>query len=323
MRTKYLTALIALTTLFATIVLAQRGERLRKMIEARRTATQQRGSLSTQEIDVNGVKRTYVVHLPPTYKKGVKLPLVIALHGGGGNAENMANMSGFSEKADKENFAVVYPNGSGRFGNVLLTFNAIGCCAYAMKNKVDDVSFISKLIDKLAADHSIDTKRVYVTGFSNGALLSHLLAAELPDKIAAAAPVAGAIFASSPKPKGKVAMLLIHGTDDTAVPIDGGMSTRPIVSPNQSEPYTSVADTAKYWAVNSGCKSVPEKSVKGNVTTEKFTGCADGNDVEVILIKGGLHAWPGGKKGRDEGDEPSRDLNATDVIWDFFKAHHK
>jgi len=101
----------------------------------------------------------------------------------------MVNMSGFSDKADKENFAVVYPNGSGRMGNALLTFNAVGCCAYAMRNKVDDVAFISKLIDKLAADYSIDTKRVYVTGFSNGALMTHLLAAELPDKIAAAAPV--------------------------------------------------------------------------------------------------------------------------------------
>ena len=95
------------------------------------------------------------------------------------------------------------------------------------------------------------------------------------------------------------------------------------MNPNQSEPFKSVADTTRYWTVNSNCNSSPEKTVKGNVTTEKFTGCSGGSDVEVVLIKGGLHAWPGGKKGRDEGDEPSRDLNATDVIWDFFKAHHK
>lgn len=323
MKAKYLTALIALTAVLTTIVFAQRGERFRKMIEARRAERQQRPDLSAQEIDVNGKKRSYILHLPPSHKKGAKLPLVIALHGGGGNAENMVNMSGFSEKADKENFAVVYPNGSGRFGNILLTFNAIGCCSYAMKEKVDDVAFISKLIDSLAADYSIDTKRVYVTGFSNGALLSHLIAAELPNKIAAAAPVAGAVFVSTPKPKGKVAMLMIHGMDDTAVPVNGGMSTRSIVNPNQSEPFKSVADTTRYWTVNSNCNSSPEKTVKGNVTTEKFTGCSGGSDVEVVLIKGGLHAWPGGKKGRDEGDEPSRDLNATDVIWDFFKAHHK
>jgi len=322
MKAVYVTALLALTALSTTIVCGQGGGRFRKMIETRR-AEQQQSPAGTREIDVNGVKRTYILHLPPSYRKDERLPLVIALHGGGGNAENMVNMSGFSDKADKENFAVVYPNGSGRMGNALLTFNAVGCCAYAMRNKVDDVAFISKLIDKLAADYSIDTKRVYVTGFSNGALMTHLLAAELPDKIAAAAPVAGAIFASSPKPKAKVAMLLIHGMDDTAVPLSGGMSTRSIVRPNQSEPYKSVAETAGSWANNSGCKSKPDVTVKGNITTEKYVGCVPQSDVEVILIKGGLHAWPGGQKGRDAGDEPSKDLNATDVIWDFFKAHHK
>lgn len=323
MKPVYVTALIALTALSATIVCGQSNGRLRKMIEARQAANQTQAAASTYEIDVNGVKRSYILHLPPNFKKDKSLPLVIAFHGGGGNAANMVNMSGFSEKADKENFIVAYPNGSGRMGNILLTFNAGGCCAYAMREKVDDVAFISKLIDTLVAEYGVDKKRVYLTGFSNGAMISGYLAAKLSDKIAAAAPVSGSIFASSPKPNGKVAILLINGTDDTAVPYDGGMSDRAKISPNQSEPYSSVKDGAKYWAKNSGCSDTPEKTVKGNVTTEKFTGCAAQADVEVISIKGGLHAWPGGKKGREAADEPSKDLNATDVIWDFFKAHHK
>lgn len=323
MKAIYLTLLIVFTAISATVIVGQRDGRLRKMIEARRGQDRQKSSLPTREININGVKRSYVVHLPPAYKKGRSLPLVLAFHGGGGNAENMIQMSGFSEKSDKEGFIVVYPNGSSRFGDILLTFNGIGCCAYAMKNKVDDVAFVSKLIDKLVAEYGVDKDRVYLTGFSNGAIISHYLAAKLADRIAAAAPVSGSVFASWPKPKGKVPILIIHGSADTAVPVDGGMSERGSVAPNQSEPYTSLEDSANYWAKNSGCKSVPEETVKGNITTEKYLGCGNNGDVEVILIKGGLHAWPGGQKGRDEADEPSKDLNATDVIWDFFKQHHK
>ncbi|HMM81151.1 MAG TPA: PHB depolymerase family esterase [Pyrinomonadaceae bacterium] len=322
MKAVYVTALLALTALSTTIVCGQGGGRFRKMIEARR-AEQQQSPAGTREIDVNGVKRSYILHLPSGYKKGSSLPLVIAFHGGGGNAQNMVRMSGFSEKADKENFVVAYPNGAGRMGNALLTFNAVGCCAFTMRNNVDDAAFISKLIDSLVAEYGVDRSRVYLTGFSNGAMISSYLAAKLSDKIAAAAPVSGSIFASSPRPAGKVAILLIHGTSDTAVPYDGGMSQRAQIEPAQSEPYKSVKDGAAYWSKNSGCRSVPEKSVKGNITTEKYVGCAPQSDVEVILIKGGLHAWPGGNKGRDEADEPSKDLNATDVIWDFFKQHHK
>lgn len=303
-------------------VYGQRGGRLRRIIETRRTQ-EARSAGQLFEINVNGVKRSYILHLPAKFKKGKPLPLVIAFHGGGGNAENMIRMSGFNDKSDKESFLVAYPNGSGQFGNLLLTFNAGGCCAYAMENKVDDVSFISKLIDKLVIEYGADPSRVYVTGFSNGALISHYLAAKLSEKIAAAAPVAGSIFASSPKPNGKVAILMIHGTADTAVPYEGGMSKRSRVAPNQSEPFTSVQESARYWAKNSGCDRTPFKSVKGNITIEAFSGCSKQSDVEVISIAGGLHSWPGGEKGRTEADAPSTDLNATDTIWEFFKRHHK
>lgn len=289
----------------------------------RQPEAQKKTSDRPKEILVNGTRRTYILHVPPEYKKEKHLPLVIVLHGGGGNAGNMIRRTGFSEKADRENFVVVYPNGSGRSEESLLTFNAIGCCAYAMRNKVDDVAFVSKLIDVLTAEYGIDKKRVYVTGFSNGAMIASYLAASISNKIAAVAPVSGAIFASSPKPIGTMAVLLIHGTADTAVPYDGGMSKRPVIIPSQSEPYRSVFDGAKYWAENSNCKGTPETKTSGIVTTERFVGCAAGSEVEVISIKGGVHAWPGGNNGRGAMDAPSVDLNATDAIWDFFKKHHR
>lgn len=300
----------------------RRGERLREILEQRRGASKA-SDRNLQEIVVAGSRRTYLVHLPPGYDKAKRLPLVLAFHGGGGNAQNMAQMSVFSQKADREKFVVVYPNGLGRMENILLTWNAGGCCDYAMEQNIDDVRFVSELIDALVTKYGVDKKRVYATGFSNGALLSHRLAAEIPDKIAAIAPVAGALFDSSPKPKGKVPVLIIHGLADMAVPYKGGDSQRNRVKNAQSEPYKSLDYAAKYWAKNNGCKLVPTKKTISMIVREAYPGCTAKNDVEVIMITDGLHSWPGGKKGRDAGDESSTAISATDAIWDFFRGRSK
>lgn len=93
--------------------------------------------------------------------------------------------------ADRESFIAVYPNGNGRFGKRLLTWNAGTCCAYLVINNVDDVGFVRALVATLAEKVPIDRRRVYATGLSNGAMMSHRLAAEAADLIAAVAPVAG------------------------------------------------------------------------------------------------------------------------------------
>lgn len=300
--------------------LAQRG-RLRELLERRRTAQSQAKREVAGEILIDGQRRTYHVHTPKSYTGKTPLALVLAFHGGGGNGRNMEQMSGFSGKADRENFIVVYPNGLGRLENILLTWNAGGCCDYAMEQNVDDVKFVSALIDKLSRDYSVDKKRVYATGFSNGALLSHRLAAEIPEKLAAIAPVAGALFDSSPKPKGRVAVLMIHGLADTAVPYKGGDSQRERVQKRQSEPYKSLDYAARYWSGNNACRPVPIKSAAGNITREKYAGCSSGADVEVLTISDGLHSWPGGEKGREAADAPSNSISATDTVWEFFRAH--
>ena len=300
-----------------------RRGRLREFLRERRENSGNRDA-NLQEIKVGGANRTYLLHLPKNYRKDKKLPLVIAFHGGGGNAQNMENMSGFSQKADAENFIVVYPNGSnGQTKNIFLTWNAVGCCSYASENNIDDVGFVRALIDKLSNEYAVDTKRIYATGFSNGAMLSFRLGTELADKLAAIAPVSGAIFDSTKTRGGKIPVLMIHGAKDTAVKYDGGISDRGIVKKAQTEEYKSVRYAAEFWAKNNGCRLHSDKTQDGNVIKETFQSCAANNDVILYTITDGTHAWAGGKRGRDSGDAPSNSIAATDTIWEFFKAHTK
>jgi polyhydroxybutyrate depolymerase len=136
-------------------------------------------------IEVEGRKREYYVHTPEGYTGKTPLPLVMVLHGAIQTPEGIERMSGMSAKADVQNFLVVYPKGTGQVD----TWNAGACCGYAMKNKIDDVAFFRALIAKLETDYSVDPKRIYSTGISNGAMMSYRLACELSEQIAAIAPV--------------------------------------------------------------------------------------------------------------------------------------
>jgi len=143
----------------------------------------------------DGIDRTYLVHLPTAYDEAGNFPLVIAMHGGFGNAHNLQNQSQLSVTADDENFIVVYPEGvqGGVFD--IRTWNAGRCCGFASTSDVDDVGFINALIDTLLANYSIDMNRVYATGMSNGGFMSYRLACEISDRIAAIAPVAASMSA--------------------------------------------------------------------------------------------------------------------------------
>ena len=156
------------------------------------------GSISSggrQTLMHDGIERSYVVRTPSGLAQHNGLvPLVLVLHGGGGNAGNAESMTGFTAKAEEEDFIVVYPEGTGRFRKRHLTWNAGHCCGIAMKRRVDDVGFIGALLVKLLADYPVDPKRVYATGMSNGGMMTHRLGIELSDRLAAIAPVVATTF---------------------------------------------------------------------------------------------------------------------------------
>ncbi|RPE09177.1 phospholipase [Chitinophaga lutea] len=269
-----------------------------------------------EQITVDGLERTFLLDLPSGYYDSSGFDLVIALHGTGGSGEQCKKDYGWSQKAAQAGFIVAYPDGVRSRGALgIRTWNAGGCCGYAEENRIDDVRFISTLIDDLVARYRVNPKRVYVTGMSNGAMLSYRLACEIPGKIAAIAPVSGTLITTAPcTPSRPVPVLHIHSALDTIVPYRGGIGIGGY--------YFPPADSAlRVWAGVDGCAQAPETLTDNEkYTAVRWKDCREGTTVIRYLTKDGGHSWPGGPKSRPGADAPSTAINATNVIWDFF--HH-
>lgn len=270
----------------------------------------------------DGLERHYTVRVPEGTAPGARLPLVLVLHGGGGNAENAEAMTGFTDTARREGFIVVYPEGTGRFAHRLLTWNAGHCCGPAMTGRVDDVGFIRALLDRLAADLPVDTRRVYATGLSNGGMMVHRLGIVLPDRLAAIAPVVATLFGDEPAPAAPVAALMVNGQLDTSVPPAGGAPGGRFPGAWDGTPAKPALAQGDFWAAANACVPSPDHRVAGPVSRWRYR-CEPGREVEVVLVGDNGHAWPGGTAGSLRGDTPSRAFDATEAIWTFFKAHTK
>jgi len=272
-------------------------------------------------LQVNGTKRSYLVRAPEhSSENQLPMPLVIVLHGGGGNADNAERMTGFTEKARREGFIVAYPDGSGRLRKSLLTWNAGHCCGYAMTEKADDVAFVGALIDTLSRRYRIDHRRIYVTGMSNGGMMTHRLGIELSHRIAAIAPVVATVFGDERKPSQPVAALIINGMLDENVPYAGGAPGGRGRNAWDGLAAKPALDQGAFWAQTNGCQATPAQEENSARILWRYR-CPTGREVELLVVKDNGHAWPGGEPGSRRGDKPSTSLDATDLIWDFFKSH--
>lgn len=273
------------------------------------------------KMTVDGRERAYRVRISKSYAPGKKMPLVIMLHGGGGNGRQLDGLNRLGDLAEKRGFIVVYPDAFEKHWN-----DGRGIEKYkAMKENVDDVKFISRLIDELAAKTGIDTKRVYATGISNGAFMANRLGAELSDKIAAIAPVAATmsnVVAKSAKPSRPVPVIYFHGTDDKFAYFDGG----DIVSGKGTS--LSADAVVKWWVEKNACakdaksEDVPDEADDGTKTT-KYAYESDKAPVVFYKIDGGGHTWPGGLQYLPEKivGKVARDFNANELIWEFFSKY--
>ncbi len=280
-----------------------------------------------------GQERTYLLHLPPGYDKKKPTPMVLVLHYYTGTGRAMAEQIGFSAKADKEHFIVVYPDGPIPGGT--------GLSWDIWHNPRDmqgagDVAFVRELIRRLSARFAIDPKRIYATGMSQGGMVAHLAGGELSSVIAAIAPV-GAILTAEPKSADPVSVLIIHGTADPIVPYKGGTlgggsrrrgsGSRRGGGPGRGgrtqgaggmRPFVpAVAEAASTWVAHNGCSPKAKKTQQGKVIKELYTGGKAGTEVVVYTIVGGGHDWP------SLNDKTGSGFRTTDVVWEFFKKHPK
>jgi polyhydroxybutyrate depolymerase len=274
-------------------------------------------------IAVDGRDRSAIVHIPPGYRGDAPVPLVLVLHGGGGDAASAARMTGMSRKSDAEGFVAAYPEGTAGPGGAR-TWNAgeAYCCGEAMRRRVDDVAFIRALVAHVGSIVRVDERRVYVAGFSNGAMLAHRLGCEAADLVAAIAPVAGALGASDCRSSGPLSVIIFHGTADEHVRYEGGRPLRP--GPGEGGRVDPpVADAVAFWARHNRCPPSPQRQERGGVVLATYAGCRGDAEVALYTVEGGGHAWPGGLAGGPRGDAPTRAISATDLMWAFFARHAK
>ena len=263
--------------------------------------------------------RSYRIHIPPSYNGSNPVPLVLVLHGFPGCAKDMQSVC-MNVEADEEDFIAVYPNGySYSLQNELWLLIHYGFWGFLYNcwnfSNVDDVGFIRTLIEKLQTTLDINSSRIYITGLSGGGFMTYRLGAELSDTVAAIAPVCGSIGGKwttnsslyiIPTPKHPVSVIVFHGMKDANVPYNGAWWV------------ISVNDSVSFWVQHDQCDPNPQinTSEDGNIIRKTYANGTNGTEVVLYTIVDGVHGWFGAP------DYPC-EINATELIWDFFAAHPK
>lgn len=267
-------------------------------------------------IEHGGRTRSYRLHVPPGVEQMKSSALLFVFHGGGGNAAQAEESTGFSRIADREKFCVVYPDGTGYFRERLLTWNSGGIPVYAQDQGVDDSGFVRAVLASVAQRAPIDADRVFATGMSNGAMMCHRLARECQDLFAGIAPVSGAMNFTAKDGSLPLAVMIVHGTKDEHVLYDGGKPRRSIGKAGERVD-ASVAAARDHYLARNAHRGEPKVEREGDARIETWTREA-GLPVRIVTIEGGGHAWPGGPRGDYRGADEPDDWPASTRIWEFF-----
>lgn len=278
----------------------------------------------TLQLTVNNRVRSYILYLPTGYNNAGKMPLIFVLHGGSGTATGMLSLADFRPIAERDKVILVYPDGIQNNWNDgrPTTPNTLG---------VDDVHFFSELSAYLMTNYPVDATKMYATGISNGGFMSSRLGCELSNKIAAIAVDAATmeqntIYANC-NPGKPVPAIYIHGTGDPLVSINGGQ-----MNAGAGGIIISHSNAIAKWVSINGCNTTPTISnlpdISADGTTIQKTTYAGGtNGCEVVsyIITNGGHTWPKGAQYLSELiiGKTSQDMDACEVIWQFFKRFNR
>ena len=235
--------------------------------------------------------------------------VILGLHGGGGNPDQFARSSGLSNAALRLGYTVIYPAGTGR----IPTWNVGYCCGQAQRNQVDDIAFIDRVIADAGGRFDLDVRHVYLTGMSNGSMMSERYAAYRPLQVAAVVGVAGTMDIASDRLRGPVPLLAIHGTADQNVPYNGGSGPR-----TRGTSIFSAVEDVVHAFVAASARSLQGRAVRSGVVTRTDYSTQRGVPwVSLIKIEGGGHVWPGGRRTFRE----PRSIDATQEALRFFAQH--
>lgn len=255
---------------------------------------------SARKLTVDGVARSYLLHIPPGLNNQRPVPVVFVFSGFRQPAVTLPFTTGFNPIADQAGFLVIYPDGIG------LSWNAGICCGDAVTKNIDETVFARQILADLGTIVSIDPKRIYASGLSNGAGMVYRLACEMPDTFAAIGPVAGVLMVSPCEPKQPISVIHIHGLKDDVAPFNGGGTT-------VAGGFMSVAKSIAPWVERDGCNATAQVEKQGDIIEHThYVSCHDGTSVELYTLSTAGHIWP-----------TVYIWPASQTIWDFFAAHPK
>lgn len=269
-----------------------------------------------QSVRLNGVTRTFLVHVPAAATPDRPAPLLIVYHGAGQTGSQIRTLSGLDELTDPGGWITVYPDG-------FLRGWAVGSVTGPDLAGVDDVAFTRLIVQFVASNLTVDPGRIYAAGFSNGAMLTHLLACRAADLVDAIASVGATMLQNvgdSCAPAEPVAALFFHGTEDESFPPDGRIGGPGLV-------LTGIDETVARWAELNGCdlapavEAIPDAADDGTTVERRtFAGCASGGGVSFYEIAGGGHTWPGRPLLSAELGRTTEDISAGAEMLAFFAA---
>ena len=281
-----------------------------------------------QTIDVEGIERQYRMYIPRSYDGVEAVPLLLALHGGMGSAQQFEKQTGFNEIAERNGFIVVYPDGLGVFKYSLHVWNS-GYIRAGIVQNTDDILFLYTLIKHLQTTYRIDLSRIYMTGHSNGGMMTYRMGGEHAEIFAAIAPVSAAIggYASPespyyqiPTPTQPLSVVHVHGRLDKNVLYDGGETQEGI---NKGRRDVSVNESIAFWVTQNNCSKTPivEQSVNAKVILTKYVNGTDRSEVNLVTILNQNHYWD--NMNRDVASERFYGQSLAEMIWTLLKQYSK
>jgi polyhydroxybutyrate depolymerase len=292
-------------------------------IFARQTGPYAPGDYGGSIVTADRRTRTYILHIPSGFSPARAYPLILVFHGGLGSGARVEKGTDFDAKANAKDFIVVYPDGIGSNWN-----DGRGTA----NPDINDVGFIHRLIEDLESRLPIDSKRIYATGVSNGGLFSQRLGCDLADVFAAIGPDVGPMptnLLPKCKPARPIAVIGIQGAVDPIVPLDGGeVKSLRLFGLGKGGTVESAASTMNFWASVNGCNpkpalvhETPRVDDGTSVYKYSYSDCKSGAPVVYYIVQGMGHAWPPHTQTLPQiTGRTSENINATDVIWDFFSA---